>query len=196
MTRLSLLPLVVGSWLAWFAIQASQDKGQSAPADEIVETWLKRRKDVKLSTLPVRLAAGATVKRTDAGLVLPVTIFNDAARDITTKLAHEWHGGSWPSTDLAASVTPKTTPKAVPFHPAFLIGEQDKLTEKTIVPAKKSVTVEVRMDWPGTGSDPTEPFMSPKASGRYRVRLMLMFEADQQRQFIASPEQMVELPNQ
>jgi hypothetical protein len=85
--------------------------------------------------------------------------------------------------------------KAVPFQAAFLIGEYPgKMTEKTMIPAGKSVTVNVRMDWRGTGSNPTEPFMNPLQSGQYRLRLPLVFEAEKTRQFIASSEQVVESP--
>ena len=37
-----------------------------------------------------------------------------------------------------------------------------------IIPASQAVTVQVRMDWPGTGSVPAEPLIDPSAPGRYQ----------------------------
>jgi hypothetical protein len=151
--------------------------------------WLASHRGLKKAPPgAVRLEAGREVVNTARGLVLPVTITNRSPAAITTTLTHEWHGGLWPSTDLYASVAPAGAPKLRPFHAAYLIGERPGGSRRKVtVPAGQSVTVEVRMDWPGTGSCPAEPLMSPSAQGAYEVRLLLVFEGGRRRYAVGGP---------
>jgi hypothetical protein len=64
---------------------------------------------------------------------------------------------------------------------------------KVTVPPGKSVKVELRLDWPGTGSVPAVRLMDPAASCRYQVRLLLVVEGDGKR-YAASGPMRVELP--
>jgi RNA polymerase sigma factor (sigma-70 family) len=163
-----------------------------APGQRPRVEWLDERGDLPASGLKVELSPGARVLRARGALVLPATITNHAPKDVTAVLAHEWHGGEWPPTGLYASVCPDRGPAAAPFRPVYLVGERNA-AGKTVIPAGKSVEVELRMDWPGTGSQPAVPFLEASARGRYRVRLLLVFEAGGTRQFAAGAEKVVEV---
>jgi hypothetical protein len=179
----------------WRRQGAGEAKGSAGPVGALwSDYWRRQHKGVTPSALRVDLVPAAQVTRTKNGLVLPVTITNRSSQDVVTRPAHEWHGGEWPPTDLYASVTPARAKEPTPFAPAFLAGEDDKATPGTTIAAGKSVTVELRMDWPGTGSQPAVPFMARSASGSYKVRVLLVFEVQQGRQFVAGPEKDVELP--
>jgi hypothetical protein len=173
-------------------------RGEKAGADPVgalwSDYWRRQHKGVTPSALPVDLAPAAKVTRTKTALVLPVTVTNRSSQDVVARLAHEWHGGEWPPTDLYASVTPAAAKEVVRFAPAYLAGEDEKADQRVTIPAGKAVTAEVRMDWPGTGSQPAVPFLTGPASGTYRVRLLLVFEVKEGRQFVASAEKAVELP--
>ena len=117
-------------------------------------------------------------------LVLPITITNSSDRAVAAHLAHEWHGGLWPPTDLYALVKPANPLWAHPvnpvdlIHPVFLAGESSAKTEPTTIPPGESRTVKLRMDWSGTGSCPARPLMDPKASDSYEVQLLVIFKQD------------------
>jgi RNA polymerase sigma factor (sigma-70 family) len=169
------------------------DRGKK-PAEPKVE-WNSSHKPPPPSALKVELTPAATVRRTSDGLLLPVTITNHSAQDITTSLAHEWHGGEWPPTDLYAAVVPRRAAKERPLLPAYLSGERpgEKARSITIAPGW-SVEVAVRMDWPGTGSQPAEPLMAPARAGTYDVRFLLVFVAEGKRQYATGAARAVELP--
>ena len=79
-----------------------------------------------------------------------------------------------------------------PFVPAYLVGEDPSLTRETAVAPGKAVTVDARMDWPGTGSVHAVPLME---SGRqYKVRLLLVFKAGGRLQYVTSSTTEVEMP--
>jgi hypothetical protein len=90
-------------------------------------------------------------------------------------LAHEWHGGEWPSTDLYASATHVQAKQAKALVPVFLKGEQQDETKLTRIASGESVVVELRMDWPGTGSQPAAPLLSPSES-EANVRMLMVFD--------------------
>jgi uncharacterized protein (TIGR03067 family) len=157
--------------------------------------WLDRPKSLKKTrVVTIRVDAGARVSRTEGSLMLPVTITNHSPAAIRTTLTHEWHGGEWPPTDLYASVTPTRAARAEPFRPVYLLGERPgKSVSLVTVPAGKSVKAKLRMDWRGTGSVHTTPFIDPSRPGTYEVRLLVVVEADGKRYAVSGPFR-VELP--
>ena len=176
----------------------ASDQGAGGVADPAGELWAaywrRQHPGVRPSALMVELAPAAKVTRAEAGLVLPVTITNRSSEEVVATLTHEWHGGEWPPCDVYASVTPAGATKLAPFAPAFVVGEKLEAAEPTTLAPGQSVTADLRMDWPGTGSQPATPFMEASVPGRYRVRLLLVFEAKERRQFVASGEKPVESP--
>jgi uncharacterized protein (TIGR03067 family) len=156
--------------------------------------WLDNRKKLSVSSLAVELIPAAQVTRTKAGrLVLPVTITNRSTQALVARLQHEWHGGIPPSTDLYAVVRPAKAKSETAFAPVYLLGERpEESGKKANLAPGASTTIDLRMDWPGTGSVIVEPLM--KAPGSYRVQLLLVFEAAGARQYVASREATVTLP--
>jgi RNA polymerase sigma factor (sigma-70 family) len=170
--------------------QAKQDE-QPIPVP-----WQGKDKDLLPTKLDVEVTPAAKVQRTKLGLALTVTITNRSKETVTAKLRHEWYGGEWPTTDTYASVTPEgTANKVKPFHEAYLFGHREEKTVDTITVAPgKSADFELRMDWPGTGSQQAVPLMDPGAGGKYVVRLLTVFEAAGTRQYAVSKPTNVEVP--
>ena len=117
-------------------------------------------------------------------LVLPVQLENHSDKVLKTEIAHEWHGGIWPPTDL--SVYMPNGRSAI--YPVFLVGESDSLTKPTILRLGESIRLNLRMDWRGTGSQPTEPLMNPSQSADYSLRFVLLFGDNKRKQYVLSPK--------
>ncbi len=125
------------------------------------------------------------------GLVLPLQVANASAETIKLQLTHEWHGGKWPSTSLFASVIVKGDKDRPPFTPVYVAREDPNGPRDVIVAPGKSSTVELRMDWLGTGSVPTDPLI--RGPGRYTGRFAVVFEVNGKRQYVTSGPIEIEL---
>jgi hypothetical protein len=157
--------------------------------------WRRQHKNVKASELKIGFEIDPKAIRAPSGIVvLPVKITNHSKQAIQATVAHEWHGGEWPPTDLYASATPNKAKESKPFEPVYLAGEDQDATRETKIGPGKSVNVELRMDWPGSGSVPAQPLMDSSAGGTYSVRVLLVFEVDGQKQYVAGQAGSVELP--
>jgi hypothetical protein len=150
--------------------------------------------EVPASKLKIELAPAKTVGRKQKHLILPLTITNRSTLEIQATLAHEWHGGLWPPTAIHASVTPENAKEVRPFHPVYRWGEDGKETIATVLPPDKSVELQLRMDWKGTGSVRGMPLM--EEPGRYHVRFALVFEAAGHQQYVITDRQVIELPEE
>jgi hypothetical protein len=148
------------------------------------------RDAVPATGLKVELVSGKAVVKDKRGLVLSFRITNGSAQEIKTSLAHEWHGGLWPPTSLFASVAHEGGKDRPAFAPVYLAGENPGMPRAVMLGAGKSVDVELRMDWPGTGSVPAEPFIN--RPGKYAARFALVFEAGGMRQYALSAPVVVE----
>jgi hypothetical protein len=150
-------------------------------------------KKVKPSTLPVRVVASSKAARTRKGIVeLQVTITNNSKQPIRFTVAHEWHGGLWPFTDLYLRVVPdKAVGNGSGFQAMYRVGEDSKAAREVILAPKASEVVNVRMDWKGTGAKRRESLM-PKL-GKYRVRPLLVFRNGKNAEYVAGKEQVVKL---
>jgi hypothetical protein len=166
-------------WLAVVPEHPALDRDVAQALNEVGELWSdywrKQHKGPLASRRRIEILPDAKVNRTKNGLTLAVKIVNHSAQEITTRLAHEWHGGEWPSTDLYASATHVQAKQARPLVPVFLKGEQHVETKLTRIAAGESITVQLRMDWPGTGSQPAEPLLSPTQS-EANVRVLMVFD--------------------
>ena len=148
--------------------------------------WRKQHNGPLASRRRIEILPDANVRRTKNGLTLSVKIVNHSAQEITTRMAHEWHGDEWPATDLYASATHVQAKQASPLAPVFLKGEQQGETKPTRIAPGKSIEVELRMDWPGTGSQPAVPLLSSSQS-EANVRVLMVFDAgDTAREYAAS----------
>jgi hypothetical protein len=143
------------------------------------------RGKVPATELKVELVGGKKVVKERRGLVLPLTITNASGEAIKTTLAHEWHGGEWPPTSLFASVTPIADKESKPFVPIYLAGEDPGVPRAVSLAAGKSTEIELRVDWPGTGSVKGDPLI--QKPGKYVVRFALVFEAGGKQHVVSAP---------
>jgi hypothetical protein len=137
--------------------------------------WRRQHKGPLVSHRRIEILPDAEVRRTKDGLTLSVKIVNHSGKEITTRLAHEWHGGEWPSTDLYASATQVQAKQAKSLEPVYLKGEEQGETKLTRIAPGKSVTVELRMDWPGTGSQHAVPLLS-SSEIESDIRVLMVFD--------------------
>jgi hypothetical protein len=167
-------------WLAVHAEHPELDRDVARSLNEVGDLWSdywrRQHKGSHASSLRIEILPAAKVRRTKQGQTLSVKIVNHSAQEIAMRLAHEWHGGEWPSTDLYASATPVQAKQPRALVPVFLKGEQQGETKLTRIAPGKSVTVELRMDWPGTGSVPASPLLSPSES-ESNVRVLMLFDS-------------------
>ena len=140
--------------------------------------WRRQQKGAVTSKLRIDIVPDAIVARTKDGLVLSVKIVNHSSAEIRTRLAHERHGGEWPPTDLYASASHVQAKRPSSFEPVYLKGEKREKAQETRIAPGKAVTVDLRMDWPGTGSVQGDPLMTPSQS-EYNVRLLMVFSSGQ-----------------
>lgn len=138
--------------------------------------WRRQQEGAVTSRLRISIVPEATVARTKDGLILSARIVNHSSKEIRTRLAHEWHGGEWPATDLYASVSHVQAERPSTFEPVYLKGERREEAQETRIAPGESVAVELRMDWPGTGSVRGAPLMTPSQS-EYHVRLLMAFDS-------------------
>ena len=162
-----------------------------APAPAAKKMDLNFHKNVVSSELKIELSPAATVTRTQKGLVLALKITNASSDDIKTALAHEWHGGEWPLTSIYASATPDKGKEARAFTPVYLGGEDQDAAPSITLAAGKALDLELRMDWPGTGSVQGVPLI--KAPGKYTVQFVLVFEVAGKEQYVITTAKVVEL---
>ncbi len=92
-------------------------------------------------------------------------------------LAHEWYGGIWGSTDfyVAALVTDWEKKLVWDEQPAYQVGNLGDIN-KTILKPKESTTIDVRLNWHGTGSIPTEPLIDEYIPGKHTIQFLLFFK--------------------
>jgi hypothetical protein len=155
------------------------------PSQESSETQFEfHRGRVPATKLKIDLAAGKAVTKENRGLVLSLKINNASQDTIKTTLAHEWHGGEWPTTALYASVTPEGGKKPRPFAPVYLVGEDQTAPRELLLAAGKTTDAELRMDWAGTGSVHGVALIAKP--GKYTARFALVFEVDGKRQYAES----------
>jgi hypothetical protein len=123
-------------------------------------------------------------------LSLPVAIENDSPTAITTNLAHEWYGGIWPPTDLYVAVRKESERGPVWVEgPGYLVGEKGSADSPTKIEAGKKTSLEIRLNWPGTGSVPLlSPLIKDSEPGKYTIKLLLIFKAGASTEFVESPE--------
>jgi hypothetical protein len=156
-------------------------------------SWRRQHKGPLASSRRIEILPDARVRRTKAGATLSVSIVNHSAHEITTRPTHEWHGGEWPLTDLYASATPVQAKQAERLAPVFLKGEQQGEAELTRIAPGKSVAVELRMDWPGTGSQPATPLLA-RSESEATVRVLMVFDAGgNAREYAASAARYVKI---
>ena len=120
-------------------------------------------------------------------LSLPVAITNSSAHEIRTNLAHEWPGGIWPRTDLYVVVEPSGVKgKFWSNAPGYQVGEKGSADRLVVLKPGETKTFDIRLNWPGTGSLQSEPLIDESKLGRYSIKFLLFFRANDSEQYVES----------
>jgi hypothetical protein len=160
---------------------AETTAGMRASADESAVTVTPKPNELSLRT--VKSVNGAILM-----LSVPVEIKNVSQQPVTMRLNHEWYGGIPPSTDLIAAVLVKGPERATwIMAPGYQAGNHGTI-DKTVLPPGQTKRIDVRLNWPGTGSSPAERLIDETVSGTYPIRFLLFFESAGSRRFVESRE--------
>ena len=120
-------------------------------------------------------------------LSLPVAITNSSAHEIRMNLAHEWSGGIWPPTDLYVAVEPSGVKgKFWSNAPGYQVGEKGSADRLVVLKPGETKTFDIRLNWPGTGSLHSEPLIDESKLGRYSIKFLLFFRANDSEQYVES----------
>jgi hypothetical protein len=162
------------------AVESSLKRG--VPGGMKYPQLSKSTLDVRL--IPLKTTIAPTQSRDYKGnsrtvLVLPIRIENRSNKFIKTEIEHEWFGGEWPVTDLHVYFSGGTGV----VHPVFLVGEKGSAKPIVLRPGE-SIRLDLRMDWPGTGSSPATPLMSTRQPAQYPLRFVLLLG----KQYLLSPK--------
>jgi len=160
---------------------------------------LLRRRQAASSSLNIKLTAEDThavvremllTNGKTKVLSLSVAIENDSPIAITAGLAHEWYGGIWPPTDLYAAVRKESERGSVwEEGPGYRVGEKGSADSLMTIEPGERRSIEIRLNWPGTGSEPLlSPLIKDSEPGKYVIKLLLIFKAGVSTEFVASPE--------
>lgn len=133
---------------------------------------------IQLKTTKISARKLSSVNGEANVLSIPIEITNSSAQTISMNLAHEWYGGIWAPTDFyIAALIPNWEREMVwNQRPAYQVGNLDKIN-KTILKPGKTITIDVRLNWRGTGSVPIEPLIDESKLGKYTIRFLLFFKA-------------------
>jgi len=124
-------------------------------------------------------------------LVLPIKVVNKSQQTIEADIAHEWGGGIWPGTDLCVSMLVGQEP-AKAIEPVFLVGMEDS-TKTTVLRPGESIVLNLRMDWPGTGSCPRVPLMPADKSASYDLCTILFFTREEKKEYVIGPTMRIQV---
>ncbi|HZS08415.1 MAG TPA: hypothetical protein VFD58_26515 [Blastocatellia bacterium] len=188
------------------AANSSGQKASAKPDSEVFAKELEQRgvgrraSDIRLipeSTILIpremMLANGKTQV-----LSIPLVIENHSSGAITSGLSHEWYGGIGPPTDLYAAARRERQSGSVwVTEPGYQVGELGTVAETVIQPGE-SKKIDVRLNWPGTGSEPHEPLIRDLKPGSHTIRFLLLFSTEnaggfRARRYVETPEIEVEI---
>ena len=109
-------------------------------------------------------------------------------------LAHEWYGGIWLPTDLYAAAQPSDGKgKFWSNAPGYQVGEEGSADNLVTLKPGETKTLDIRLNWPGTGSVPTEPLIDESKPGRYSIKFLLFFKADGAEEYVESQAAEIEV---
>lgn len=170
-------------------LQARQFFGSSSEARQTSAAFRKfGNRRVKRTALDISIAPAInkirprTLKLVNGDalvLSIPIEIKNYSAKPVTMKLAHEWYGGVWPPTDLVVAVKMKQAGGEVWVDgPGYQVGEDGSVAMGTRLKPGETKSFDIRLNWPGTGSVPTEPLIDESKPGKYSIKFLLVFRAN------------------
>lgn len=195
-TKRNVLVFLAIAFLVPLSISAQADgrDAKASPfASAIAETRATRDETVRVTPKPFELSMRTvkSINGTTLTLSIPVEIWNFSPEPITMKLNHEWNGGIPPPTDITAAVLINGPEKAQwNIGPGYQVGNLGS-GDKTVLEPGQKKEIDVRLNWPGTGSIPSDPLIDETVPGTYPIRFLLMFESGGSPRFVESREVMV-----
>jgi hypothetical protein len=100
-------------------------------------------------------------------------------------LTHEWYGGIWPPTDLFVAVQMRGANNTFwTDAPGYQVGEKGSIEKGTVLKSGETKTIDVRLNWPGTGSIPTEPLIDESKPSKYSIKFLLIFRAGASEEYL------------
>lgn len=108
-------------------------------------------------------------------------------------LAHEWYGGIWPPTDLYAAVVRDEKGKVWLNAPGYRVGEKDNTDNLITLKPGATITLDIRINWPGTGSIPNEPLIDESKPGKYSIKFLLFFKVGRSEEYVESQAMEIEV---
>jgi len=153
---------------------------------DVFERVFAHRRELKSSdititpaTTSIRARETLLVNGKTKVLSIPIEIRNVSPRTILTNLAHEWYGGIWPETDLYVAAKPLAADAGEwSFAPGYQVGELGSKGASTTLKPGEAQNLDIRLNWPGTGSVATEPLISESVPGKYLVKFLLFFRSN------------------
>jgi len=124
-------------------------------------------------------------------IALPIKIENNSHQTVTANIAHEWFGGIWPKTDLGAAVRrfDDTSTWRWRAYELYLVGESGERIRPTVWKPGQNHEFLVRLNWPGTVSQPNiSPMIETGAWGKYVVKISLVFKHGTNTEYFESQE--------
>ena len=201
--RLAFIVLVSSPFLFFGIIKATAEQKGNATIEALIQKGKYehyQREQVAKSKLNIQISPLVTTLRPSQSkgydgkqrtvLVLPVKLTNTSQQVIKAKIAHEWHGGEWPPTDLHVYMKINEKPA---IYPVFLVGEKGSASEATTLRRGESTRLNLRMDWPGTGSVEGTVLMQTDKSATYDLRIVFFFKGKEGTEYIISPKMRIKV---
>jgi len=202
-SRLTFIILASLPLLFFGLIRATAQQKGNAPIEALIQKGKYehyRREQVVKSKLNIQISPLVTKLRPSQSkgydgkprtvLVLPVKVTNKSQKIIKANIAHEWYGGEWPPTDLHVYMEVNEKPA---IYPVFLVGEKGSAAKATTLRPGESTHLNLRMDWPGTGSVRGMVLMQADKSATYSLRLVLFFKGKEKKQYVISPKMQIKV---
>ncbi len=149
---------------------------------------------IELKASKIKARQLDSVNGKDSVLSVPVEITNSSAQSISTNLAHEWYGGIWTPTDFYVAVQKTGSELDGDWRngPAYQVGNLGT-ENKTVLKSGDKITVDIRLNWKGTGSVPTSALISENIPATYSIKFLLFFKTDLSEEYFISEELKVEV---
>jgi len=120
-------------------------------------------------------------------LSVRVAISNFSGEPISSLVAHEWYGGIPPPTDLQLFGRDIVKDKVYwETSPGFQVGNLGTAEPETQFKPGDTISFDIRLNWPGTGSVEMSPLIDESSPGRHTVRFVLFYKEGDSQKFVES----------
>lgn len=197
--RFGFITVVIVLSLGSFARNSTYGQGPTADrqclsADEFCRQIKVRRAIAfpgRVVVRPLSKHAVSTESKRGARPILSieVEIRNESPKTFRSQISHEWYGGIPPPTEVLISGKLSGRDETHRLTvPAYQVGNLDTSQVVWIWMPGESRKAKIRLNWPGTGSVPSEPLIDSAKPGVYAIRFLLFLKFDDWVFYIESSE--------